>query len=124
MLSLTGVSVIGELFVAYAFDRLLRPGHRSRASAAVRFRAVTTAVGVVASVALFVAASPIASVVFLQSRGILNPDGPFPLQLLAVLFGFLMGACILLGSLLPFTDRSVPMYQPYQDGSPPLRPGG
>ena len=123
--ALASIPAMGELVLAYAFERWLpRTASRRPVPTVGPLRGLALAVGALGYVTLFVASVAIAVVVFLQSRGLLNPAGPLPLWLFAVLFGLLAGTCFLLGSLLPSTDRSVPDYEPYQDGSPPLRPEG
>jgi hypothetical protein len=120
--ALVGVPAVGELVIASVVDRFLRgraPRRGKRATGLIR--AVATAAGVLGYAMLFLAAIPIALVIFFQSRGILNPDAPLPLWELSVLFGLLVGTCILLGLQLPSVDRSVPDHRLYQDGSPPSK---
>ena len=110
---------VGELVIAYIADRLVRERGRKKAKRAPGLLgALATAAGVLGYAILFVAAIPIAAVIFFQSLGMLNPDAPIALWMLSVLFGLLVGACILLGSQLPSVDRSLPEYKLYQDGSP------
>ena len=110
---------VGELVIAYIADRLVRERVRKKAKRAPGLLgALATAAGVLGYAVLFVAAIPIAAVIFFQSLGMLNPDAPIALWELSVLFGLLVGACILLGSQLPSVNRSLPEYKLYQDGSP------
>jgi uncharacterized membrane protein len=120
--ALAWVPAVGELAIAYIADRFLRGRAPKRAGRTTGpIRALATAAGVLGYVVLFLAALSTAVVIFFQSRGVLNPDTPLPLWELSVLFGLLMGTCILLGSQLPSVDRSVPEYKLYQDGSPPSK---
>jgi hypothetical protein len=116
------VPAVGELVVAYVADRFLRGRAPKRGKQmAGPIRTLATAAGVLGYAILFLAAIPIAIIIFFQSRGVLNPDAPFPLWELSVLLGLLLGTCILLGSQLPSGDRFLPDYALYQDGSPPSK---
>lgn len=107
--TLVSVAAAGELVTAYVVDRFLRLRAPKRGKVTSGpIRAAATAAGVLGYAILFLTAIPIAVVIFFQSRGVLNPDTPLPLWELSILFGLLIGTCILLGSQLPSVDRSLP----------------